>query len=311
MKHRSTKPDERWAAVRPLFQVRPRLLECRMMGGAWLTSYAVEENDWSYFHIVVRGECVLERAPHDRVLLKAGDVVLLPHGDGHIVRAPNAGRGGTGGLRVERRDGFRLCESTDFPVETVLIHGSALFQAIPGSVRRAALPDQIILRADSGLMEGLGAIAGAIQQELAGDRPGNVEIASNLISVLLLVTLRSHFEAQLSQHGFPMILGPRATQQAILAMLKEPAHKWSLDALASISATSRATLIRAFKKSTGLTPLAFLTALRLDLARQKLLFGQDSLAQIADYVGYSSETALSRAFLRRFGVRPGRLLRTE
>jgi AraC family transcriptional activator of mtrCDE len=311
MKHRSAMPDQRWAAIRPLFQVRPRLVECCLFGGDWLRSHGVEESGWSYFHIVTHGECILERAKYPPVLLKAGDVVLLPYGDAHVLRALGTRRGDVTGLRIERRDGFRLCASIDAPAEVVLVHGSALFQSIPGNVIRAALPDQMILRADSALMDSLGSIALAIQGELVADRPGNVEIASSLISVLLLMTLRSHFEDLLNQHGFPLILGPRTTQQAILAMLKEPAHKWSLDALAAVSATSRATLIRAFKKSTGLTPLAFLTALRLDLARQKLLFGQDSLAQIAEYVGYSSETALSRAFLRRFGVRPGRLLRAE
>jgi len=311
MKHRNAMSDERWAAIRPLFQISPRLLECCLVGGSWIRSHGVEKSGWSYFHIVAQGECILDRPGHAPVPLKAGDVVLLSHGDAHVLRAAGARRGEQANVRVEHRNGFRLCASVDVPVEAVLIHGAALFQSIPGNVMRAALPDQIILRAEGGLMEGFGSLAAAIQRELAGDRPGNVEIAVNLISVMLLMTLRSHFEALLSQHGFPLILGPRTTQQAILAMLKEPAHKWTLDALASVSATSRATLIRAFKKSTGLTPLAFLTALRLDLARQKLLFGQDSLAQIAEYVGYSSETALSRAFLRRFGVRPGRLLRAD
>ena len=43
------------------------------------------------------------------------------------------------------------------------------------------------------------------------------------------------------------------------------------------------------------------------MARQLLLAGHDPIGQIAADVGYQSEAALSRAFLRRFGVRPGRL----
>jgi AraC-like DNA-binding protein len=59
-----------------------------------------------------------------------------------------------------------------------------------------------------------------------------------------------------------------------------------------------------------ITPLAFLTELRLGLARQKLMAGTATLAAIAAEVGYQSESALSRAFQRRFGVRPGEARRS-
>jgi len=302
--------DERWAAIRPLFQIRSRVLDFCTLGGAWLISRGLEENGWAHFYVVSQGECVLERPQRSPVVLTAGEVLLLPHGDSHVLRSIGAARDEVRVLRVESRNGLRLCASAGAPTETVLAYGVACFQSIPETVIRAALPDQMILRAAPDFADAPCAIAASIQDELAGERPGNVEIANNLIGVLLLTTLRAHFEELLDRHEFPLLLLPRITAQAILVMLEEPARKWSLDALAARAATSRATLIRAFKKATGLTPLAFLTALRLDLARQKLLFGEDSLAQIAEDVGYSSETALSRAFLRRFGVRPGRLLRT-
>ena len=48
-----------------------------------------------------------------------------------------------------------------------------------------------------------------------------------------------------------------------------------------------------------------LAELRLGLARHKLLIGTDSLAEISAAVGYQSESAFSRAFQRRYGMRPG------
>ena len=65
--------------------------------------------------------------------------------------------------------------------------------------------------------------------------------------------------------------------------------------------------MRAFRKASEMAPLAFLTELRLGLARQRLMAGNEPIARIADDVGYQSEAALSRAFQRRFGVRPGKL----
>jgi len=51
--------------------------------------------------------------------------------------------------------------------------------------------------------------------------------------------------------------------------------------------------------------LAFLAELRLELARRKLRATMLPVAAIGDEVGYRSESAFSRAFYRRFGMRPG------
>ena len=60
------------------------------------------------------------------------------------------------------------------------------------------------------------------------------------------------------------LLAQRLTAQPVLAMLREPARDWPLDALADIAAASRATLVRGFRKAAGVSPLAFLAELRLN-----------------------------------------------
>jgi AraC family transcriptional regulator, activator of mtrCDE len=59
-----------------------------------------------------------------------------------------------------------------------------------------------------------------------------------------------------------------------------------------------------FQRMAQMAPLAFLAELTLELARHKLSATALSVAAIADEVGYKSESAFSRAFYRRFGVRP-------
>jgi AraC family transcriptional regulator, activator of mtrCDE len=89
-------------------------------------------------------------------------------------------------------------------------------------------------------------------------------------------------------------------------VLRDPARDWTLDELANEAHVSRATLVRAFRQAIGMAPLAFLGELRLSLARRKLLRTGAKLAQVASEVGYRSESAFSRAFVRRFGIRPGK-----
>ena len=93
--------------------------------------------------------------------------------------------------------------------------------------------------------------------------------------------------------------------RAVTAMVMAPARAWTLDALAAEARVSRATLVRLFRKAAGLAPLAFLSELRLELARHRLASTNASLAKLAAEVGYESESAFARAFRRRFGVSAG------
>jgi AraC-like DNA-binding protein len=87
---------------------------------------------------------------------------------------------------------------------------------------------------------------------------------------------------------------------------RDLSQEWTLAELAARASTSRATLVRSFGRIANVAPLAFLTELRLAFARRRLATTGDPIARIAADVGYQGEAALSRAFHRRFGVRPGK-----
>jgi AraC family transcriptional activator of mtrCDE len=93
--------------------------------------------------------------------------------------------------------------------------------------------------------------------------------------------------------------------RTVAAMLDDPARNWTLDELAARAHASRASLVRMFRRSTQQSPLAYLADLRLELAQRKLSATSLPVATIAVEVGYKSESAFSRAFQRRFGMRPG------
>ncbi len=294
----------------PLLRVRPELEDLCRFGGDWRAAQEDLPRGRAYFHIVTQGQCVLER-PHRALLtLNAGDVLLLPHGDQHVVRAPGAAHEGGPPVSLTYNNAIRMKTSTGVRIDAELICGSLYFEAAPDNLVVAALPDLIVLRAgQEPPIERFRDIMAAIRDELDGARPGAATIAANLASALFVMMLRSHLEDQPPPEGLLALLAQRLTAQPVLAMLRDPARDWSLDALADIAAASRATLVRGFRKAAGISPRAFLAELRLNLARQLLLAGHDPIGKIAEDAGYQSEAALSRAFLRRFGVRPGRLRR--
>ena len=74
------------SGLAPLLRVRPELQDFCRFGGAWEAPHQAAEGGVAYFHIVTRGECLLERRGHEPLRLKAGDILLLPHGDAHVTR---------------------------------------------------------------------------------------------------------------------------------------------------------------------------------------------------------------------------------
>jgi transcriptional regulator GlxA family with amidase domain len=78
----------------------------------------------------------------------------------------------------------------------------------------------------------------------------------------------------------------------------------SLDALAKRVCLSPRHCARRFKQVFGGTPAAFVENLRLDEARRRLTQRTQTIENVATSVGFKSDDAFRRAFLRRFGVRP-------
>ncbi len=130
-------------------------------------------------------------------------------------------------------------------------------------------------------------------------------IATNLASALFVMMLRLHLRQLPEPRSMLSLLHDRTTSRVVVAMLKEPSKGWTLNDMAEVAITSRVTLVSAFRRVSGLAPMAYLTALRLDLARHRLSETNESIGEVAATVGYKSEGAFSRAFLRRFGPRPG------
>jgi AraC-like DNA-binding protein len=93
--------------------------------------------------------------------------------------------------------------------------------------------------------------------------------------------------------------------RALQLLHEAPGARWTLRHLARRAGTSRAALVRKFRSLTGMSPQRYLARLRMDLAAERLLASDASLAEIAREVGYDSEFSFNRAFKRHRGLPPG------
>ena len=296
------------SGLAPLLRVRPELQYVCQFGAQWASDHAPESDGWAPFHIVTEGCCTLHLKAADRsVSLQAGDVALLPHGSAHVVHGPNTRFDASGpfGIRSRSAGAIPVKTNTDAP-ETQLVCGRLKFDHADQNLVLSALPDTIVVSAEKdSAAPHIRPLIALVREELDGARPGAAAIASDLASALLLIVVRAHLEAERQPESILSLLSHPTTARALTAMLKNPGKTWTLDELAEVSNASRASLVRMFRQTAQISPLAFLAKTRLELAKRKLQGSRASLAAIAAEVGYQSESAFSRAFQLRYGIRPG------
>jgi AraC-like DNA-binding protein len=112
----------------------------------------------------------------------------------------------------------------------------------------------------------------------------------------------------LRQHGMarPSSSGPSpSVAKAIQRLESAPETSISLAELALLSGVSRFQLLRGFARDIGITPHAYLVQRRVLLVRRFLADGQTP-AQAAVRAGFADQSHMTRAFVRQFGITPGR-----
>src|SRR6202158_3337483 len=296
------------SSIAPLFRARPEIQDVCRFGLQWEVVHEAEPAGFAQFHIVTNGNCLLERYSGETFKLEEGSLLLVPQGDPHVVRS--ASRGGRSGapIRTEYNNAIRIETNTRGASDTEMICGRLRLNGAMCSLVTAALPKAIVLSIGRGdLFDRMRMLVEAIDEELQAARPGAATIATELATALFVMMLRLHFEQSASSSGILRLLASSSSARAVTAMLRAPAHPWTLDELAAEAHVSRATLVRIFRREGDIPPLGLLSELRLGLARYRLGSTAETLAQVAAAVGYDSESAFARAFRKRYGISPGRL----
>lgn len=92
--------------------------------------------------------------------------------------------------------------------------------------------------------------------------------------------------------------------KALNVIHRDYARAMSVDELASEASMSASAFHRAFKQVTASSPVQYLKKVRLDKARDLIVFEKMRAGVAAGHVGYESPSQFSRDFKRHFGVAP-------
>ena len=267
------------------------------------------------YHYVVDGEFYLALGDGEPLLFRRGDIVLLPHNDLHLMGSDLnlppiqmvkiTHQSESGGLRFAIHGGSGA--------KTRVICGYLGYDGTHANPVLAMLPATIKLKVDdAGPAEWIRSTFQFAADELAAGRPGSETVLAKLSELLFVEAVRRYIESlPAGQSGWLAGLQDPVVSRALALMHNDIARPWSVDELGRAAGLSRSALAERFTRVIGMSPIHYLAHWRMQVAAQTLKGTNDSLARIAETVGYESEAAFSRAFKKAFGSAPATWRRAE
>lgn len=149
----------------------------------------------------------------------------------------------------------------------------------------------------------------AMFAEAGESNPGRQVMLDRLCDILLIQIVRFALEQDIVQHGVLAGLAHPRLARLLVELLDDPREPWTVDSMADRAHMSRNGFAQEFRKVVGTTPAEFLTRVRITLAQNLLQKGRP-VAIVAEDVGYNSQPAFSRAFIRETGRSPSVWVRT-
>jgi AraC family transcriptional regulator len=200
-----------------------------------------------------------------------------------------------GALRVF--DGHRACRLNDWSCR------SARRIMVELDATRLDEPDALVgLRQDLDFRDDeLAGVLRAMVREIDEGCPHGALYAESLSACVVLRVARTHGRSR-RERGTLTAAQLRRVDELIADGV---ADGLTLAALASAAGYSRAQFVRLFRRATGTSPHRYVLLRRLEQARRLIETSTLALAEIASATGFSSQSHLNNAFVRRYRCTPG------
>jgi AraC-like DNA-binding protein len=257
------------------------------------------------YHILTEGRCYGGLVGEEQVELVAGDVIVFPHGDAHIMASERGVRVGSDVTRTAPdRYPFKVFYGDPGPRSAAFLCGFLGCDRRPFNPLLAALPRRMHMRGMSNAW--LGSFVHQITEESRLGRSGAEGVLTRLAELMFIEVLRRYLdELPPRQTGWLAGLRDEVVGRVLALLHSRPGHAWTLADLAREAASSRSSLAKRFAELMGQPPMQYLAQWRMQVAANLLAQSGAKVATIGSDVGYDSEAAFSRAFKKATGFAPG------
>lgn len=269
------------------------------------------------FHAVISGSGWGAVVGGEPVRLEAGDIILFPHGDPHVISSAPGLRAPADPadyfarkrrplpfiLHLDARE-VHFGKAPGHPSATTLVCGFLGCDLRPFNPLIASLPRLMHLRFGSGQDWTLQCMRQAAA-EASNLRPGSNAMLERLSEMLFIDVVR-HYLRTLPEDSSGWLAGlrDRFVGQALKLMHTSPAKPWSVAELGRRVGLSRSAFHKRFAGMIGQTPMQYLTHWRMQAGAALLRDTAATVMAVAQEVGYESEASFSRAFKRAVGLPP-------
>lgn len=277
------------------------------------------------YHVVLEGTCWAGITDEPPIRMGAGDVIVFPHGDPHVMSSVPGLRAEpdleflANNLRthlpfmVRQENDLRVQPAPNDPAQrchpdhkAVLLCGFLGCDRGPFNPLLAALPRVIHASASALSEDGWAAQLSRLAAAEARDRrPGGEAVLERMSEMMFVDLVRVYLESMPeNQTGWLAGLRDRHIGRVLELIHERPAHAWTLELLSRHAGLSRTALHDRFVEIVKQPPMQYLQHWRMQLASTLLVETNAKLASIAHDVGYESEAAFSRTFKRTVGAPP-------
>jgi AraC-like DNA-binding protein len=294
---------DEWAAEAPA---------CREIARAVMPGEHVME-----YHVVLSGQCWGTVVGGEPVRLEAGDVILFPQGDPHVIssapgmRAPADVPGYF--ERMPGRQPFALHLAArevrpgtepEGPGVTILVCGFLGCDLRPFNPLIASLPRLMHVKAQPG-EDWAVRYARHAATESFEQGPGSEAMLERLSEMTFIAAVRRYVSVLPEERrGWLAGLRDRFVGRALACLHGAPAEAWTVEELGRRVGLSRSALHERFAGIVGQTPMEYLANWRIQAGAALLRDTTSTVASIALEVGYQSEASFARAFKRVVGTPP-------
>lgn len=264
-------------------------------------------------HVVLSGSVQIGILGEERKLqLAAGECATCFYGDHHS-------------LDVHARTTPQLCSLSDEfagedRIEHLSIAGDALSAGIGATVLSTVFRFAHVSPAAYSIRAGPNLWRMGLTSESASSRAlefnprqileeceglGASGVIASFAHLLLIRSVRNMHRSLWNDQEMPVWApGGRRIGSAVMAIHAQPEREWTVASLAREVGLSRSCFASAFAARVGVTPMTYLTQVRMQRAAQLLQSRRFAVAEVSQRVGYHIPSSFTRAFTSYHGMSP-------